>query len=575
VYCGKGVPEEAQLLELGWMTKEVVVLYLVCERCGEWRCYVEDNRGQGVIPWTKCKTLSWCGCKGKKVEGGVPTERKRAARVEKVAWPREAKAQQSGIQSREPESAAREGGSRKEVRRTFKMLREVWLNIGVEKIDTHEGVMIKALLDSGATGMFMDRQMVARHGFKLQKLERPLMVKNVDGTVNSRGAITYQVECNVFYKGHIERIRMDVCDLGKTEVILEMPWLAAHNPEINWETGEVKMTRCPPLCGGKSEKKERVRMTTTEEEEKIVRWAIDDKEDWGREEEIEEDHRKIKEMVPKKFLKWRKVFGKVESERMPTRKIWNYAIDLKETFKPRKGKIYPLSKNEREEVQNFVEDQLRKGYIRSSKSPQTSPVFFVDKKDGSKRMVMDYCNLNGQTVKNNYPLPLITELIDNMGSKKVFTKMDLRWGFNNVRIKEEDEWKGAFTTHIGSFEPTVMFFGMTNLPATFQAMMNEILRDLINEGKVAAFVDDVLVGMETEEGHDKIVEEVLRRLEKNDLYIKPEKCMWKTRKIGFLGVVIGPNGIEMEAEKVNGVLSWPQPKNVKDVRKFLGLANYY
>jgi len=129
--------------------------------------------------------------------------------------------------------------------------------------------------------------------------------------------------------------------------------------------------------------------------------------------------------------------------------------------------------------------------------------------------------------------------------------------------------------YISFFELTVMFFGITNLPATFQAMMNEILRDLINEGKVAAFVDNMLVGTETEEGHNEIVEEILRRLEKNDLYIKPEKCVWKARKIGFLEVIIGPNGIEMEAEKVDGVLNWPQPKNVKDVRKFLGLANYY
>jgi len=113
----------------------------------------------------------------------------------------------------------------------------------------------------------------------------------------------------------------------------------------------------------------------------------------------------------------------------------------------------------------------------------------------------------------------------------------------------------VFTIQIESFELTVMFFGMTNSPATFQAMMNEILRDLVNEGKVTAFVDDMLVGTETEEGHDEIMEEVLRRLEKNDLYVKPEKCMWKVRKIGFLGVIIGPNGIEMEKEKVNRVLN--------------------
>jgi len=116
-----------------------------------------------------------------------------------------------------------------------------------------------------------------------------------------------------------------------------------------------------------------------------------------------------------------------------------------------------------------------------------------------------------------------------------------------------------------------MSFGMTNSPATFQAMMNEMLKDLINKGKVTVFVDDVLVGIETEEGHDEIVEEILRRLEENDLYVKPEKCVWKVRKIEFLGIIIGPDEIEMEKEKVNRVLSWPEPKNVKDVRKFLGL----
>jgi len=473
------------------------------------------------------------------------------------------------------EGAAKEEDRQREVRQIFKILKEVWLNIGVEKVDTHEGVTVKVLLDSGAMGMFMDKRTAAKYGFRLQKLERPIMVRNVDGTNNSAGAITHQVEVNVYYRGHIERMRMDICDLGKTEVILGMLWLQVHNPEINWETGEVKMTRCPPLCGRRPREVKRVKRVATLEEEKIVRWAIDDKEDWGREEEIKKNHRKIEELVPRKFLKWRKVFGKVEPERMPTRKVWDHAINLKEMFKPQKGRIYPLFKNKREEVQNFVEDQLRKGYIRPSKSPQTSPVFFVGKKDGSKWMVMDYYNLNDQTVKNNYPLPLITELIDNMGSKKVFTKMDLRWGFNNVRIKEGDEWKGAFTMHIEFFEPTVMFFGMTNLPATFQAMINEILRDLINEGKVAAFVDDVLVGTETEEGHDEVIEEILRRLKENDLYIKPEKCIWKVRKIGFLGVVIGPNRIEMEEGKVDGVLSWPEPKNVKDIRKFLGLANYY
>jgi len=201
------------------------------------------------------------------------------------------------------------------------MLREVWLNIGIEKIDTHESIAVKALLDSGTMGMFMDKKTAVKHGFMLKKLERPTMVRNVDRTNNSGGAITHQVEANVYYKGHIERMRMDVCDLGKTKAILGMLWLQVHNPEINWETGEVKMMRCPPLCGRRPREVERVKRVATLEEEKIVRWAIDDKEDWGREEEIEKDHRKIEELVPRKFLKWRKVFRKVESERMPTRKV--------------------------------------------------------------------------------------------------------------------------------------------------------------------------------------------------------------------------------------------------------------
>ena len=126
-------------------------------------------------------------------------------------------------------------------------------------------------------------------------------------------------------------------------------------------------------------------------------------------------------------------------------------------------------------------------------------------------------------MKNNYPLPLISNIIENMGTKRVFTKMDLRWGYNNVRIKEGDEWKVVFTTPEGLFESTVMFFSLTNSPVTFQAMINELLRDLINTGKVAVFIDNIIVGTESEEGHDDLVEEAIKRLEENNLYIKLEK----------------------------------------------------
>ena len=167
------------------------------------------------------------------------------------------------------------------------------------------------------------------------------------------------------------------------------------------------------------------------------------------------------------------------------------------------------------------------------------------------------------------------DVLENIRTKKVFIKMDLRWRYNNVRIKEGDEWKAAFTTLEGLFEPLVMFFGLTNLLVTFQAMMNELLRDLINTGRVMAFINDVIVGTEMEEGYDEIVVEVIRRLEENNLYVKLEKYKWKVREVGFLEVVIRPEGIKMEEEKMKKVLEWPIPRCVKDVQKFLGLANYY
>jgi len=256
-----------------------------------------------------------------------------------------------------------------------------------------------------------------------------------------------------------------------------MPWLAHHNPEIDWKIGEIKMMRCPDECGKKwrvgkqtkpgwkkqKEKKERRRPMI--EEVKIIERIMEEKENDEEEDLIE--LRATEEIVPQRFYKYLKVFEKKDSERMPMRKVWDHAIDLREDFVLKKGKIYPLSRVEREEVQEFVKDQLRKGYIRPSKSLQMSPVFFVPKKDGKKRMVQDYRYLNSWMIKNNYSLPLILDLIDSIGKKKVFTKVDLRWSYNNIRIKEGDEWKAVFSMPEGSFEPTVMFFGLTDSPATF------------------------------------------------------------------------------------------------------------
>ena len=172
-------------------------------------------------------------------------------------------------------------------------------------------------------------------------------------------------------------------------------------------------------------------------------------------------------------------------------------------------------------------------------------------------------------------MPLILDIVENIGTKRVFTKIDLWWGYNNVQIKEGNKWKAVFMMPEESFELTMMFFGLTNSPVIFQTMMNEILWDLINTSKVASFIDNVIIGMEGKEGHDELVEEVVRRLAENNLYVKPEKCKWKVKEVEFLEVVIGSKGIKMEEEKIKEVLDWLIPECVKDIQKFLGLANYY
>ena len=424
-------------------------------------------------------------------------------------------------------------------------LREVTVKIGLERIDTQEGVTVKALLDSGAMGLVMSSEFARKQGFKLKKLERPINMRNVDGSLNKKKPIEYTVEVNIYYQGHRERMEIDVIGGQKWTVILGMPWLARHNPEIDWRTGKVKMVRCLEECGkqwrpvqGKSgwekQKEEEAKEEAGKKREKKekkkkkrktmeVKKVAEEWEIWDEEKETARSEAEAKELVPEKYHQWIKVFGKKQSQRIPTRKLWDHAIEVKEKFVLRKGKVYPLSREEREEVREFIKEQLRKGYIQPSKSPQMAPVFFVGKKDGKKQMVQDYRYLNEWTIKNNYPLPLILDVLENIRTKKLFTKMDLRWGYNNMRIKEGDKWKATFIMLEGSFEPTVMFFGLTNSPATFQAMMNELLRDLINIGKVATFIDNVIIRTETEEEHDELIAEVIKRLEENDLYVKLEK----------------------------------------------------
>ena len=247
--------------------------------------------------------------------------------------------------------------------------------------------------------------------------------------------------------------------------------------------------------------------------------------------------RTAEELVPPCYHSYLDIFSEKAASRFPLQKPWDHAINLKDSFKPKKGHLILLSPGEQKEVSEFIDEQLAKGYICPSKSEQTSPVFFVPKKDGRKQMVQDYRYLNEHTVRNNYPLPLILQLVDKLKGSQYFTKIDLQWGYNNVRIKEGDKWKAAFVCHRGSYEPMVMFFGLCNSPATFQTMMNEIFANM--EDIVVVYIDNIMIftkGSLAE--HQAKVKEVLQRLCDNDLFACPEKCSFDKTEVEYLGMFV-------------------------------------
>ena len=223
---------------------------------------------------------------------------------------------------------------------------------------------------------------------------------------------------------------------------------------------------------------------------------------------------------------------------------WDHAIDIIPGSSPTACKLYPMSLNEQKELDKFLDENLKSGRIRPSKSPMSSPVFFVKKKDGSLRFVQDYRKLNSITIKNSYPLPLVQDMISRISGSRYFSKLDVRWGFNNIHIQEGDEWKAAFRTNRGLFEPLVMFFGLCNSPATFQTMMNELLRELVEQGVVEVYMDDILIHTKTLEEHIAVVKKVLEILRRNKLYLKPEKCIFEATTVEFLGHIFSYGKVE-------------------------------
>ena len=259
---------------------------------------------------------------------------------------------------------------------------------------------------------------------------------------------------------------------------------------------------------------------------------------------------------------------------LPPHRDVEFSIDVVPGTAPISKPAYRMAPVEMAELKKQVMELQQKGFIRPSISPWGAPVLFVKKKDGSLRLCIDYRELNKVTIKNKYPLPRIDDLFDQLKGAAVFSKIDLRSGYHQLRIKAQDIPKTAFRTRYGHYEFLVMPFGLTSAPAAFMDLMNRVFRDFLDQF-VIVFIDDILVYSKNEEDHEYHLRQVLQRLRNEKLYAKFSKCKFWLQEVGFLGHIVNSQGLSVDPEKVKAVLDWSRPTNVTEIRSFLGLAGYY
>src|SRR3954467_2267878 len=259
---------------------------------------------------------------------------------------------------------------------------------------------------------------------------------------------------------------------------------------------------------------------------------------------------------------------------MPPDREVEFLIDLLPGTGPIAKRPYPMSTDELKELKKQLKQQLAKGFIRESSSPWGAPVLFVMRKDNTQCLVMDYRSLNEVTIKNKYPLPRINDLFDQLEGACVFSKIDLRSGYFQLKIREHDIPKTTFVTRYGSYEYTVMPFGLTNAPSYLMNMMNKVFMEFLDMFFVV-FLDDILIYSKNVKDHEKHLHLIMEKLREHQLYAKFDKCEFWLSEVGFLGHIVSKEGIAVNPSKVTAVTDWEPPKNVGEVRSFLGLAGYY
>nr|AAN16328.1 putative polyprotein [Oryza sativa Japonica Group]AAP52669.1 retrotransposon protein, putative, Ty3-gypsy subclass [Oryza sativa Japonica Group] len=399
------------------------------------------------------------------------------------------------------------------------------------------------LFDSGATHSFLSMSFGGNHGMEVEDLRRPLMVSTPS---NQALSLQRSPSVRIEIQGVPFLANLILLESKDLDVILGMDWLARHKGVIDCANRKVTLTsndgRVVTVHALSSESLRSRLNQITLEEIPIVREYSD-------------------------------VFPD-DLPGMPPKRDIEFRIDLVPGTTPIHKRPYRMAANELAEVKRQVDDLLQKGYIRPSSSPWGAPVIFVEKKDHTQRMCVDYRALNDVTIKNKYPLPRIDDLFDQLKGATVFSKIDLRSGYHQLRIKEEDIPKTAFTTRYGLFECIVMSFGLTNAPAFFMNLMNKVFMEYLDKF-VVVFIDDILIYSRTKEEHEEHLRLALEKLREHQLYAKFSKCEFWLSEVKFLGHVISAGGVAVDPSNVESVTNWKQPKTVSEIRSFLGLTGYY
>ena len=425
---------------------------------------------------------------------------------------------------------------------------------GAITTSTNTKVRFMPEVDNGCQLTSIHPRIVTHYRLPRIKLATPIPMSNADGSPNRQSLATHVAKVTLQLGDHQEQMEALILDIGRNDMLLGQDWLMVHNPSIDWTNRRVVFDRCPPKC---RPKKKEVSVKKTELPEL-------------------DENGVSKGFKPKYIDDYAHMFEKKNFDKLPGRREWDHEINLvADAPKELPARNYRMTPVELQALDEFVNEELKTGKIRPSKSPYAAPCFFIAKKDGGRRLVQDYRKVNSYTVKDKTPLPRIDDMIDTLVKGRYYTKMDIIWGYNNVRIKEGHEWKAAFLTPRGLFEPTVMYFGLCNSPGTFMRMMATIFRDMIRAGKCAIYMDDIVFCGTTKEELRRNTLEGLRILEKHDLYVKESKCYWEVEEVPVLGHIVGHGRTRMEKTKIKTILEWRTPKSKNDVHVWNGFCNFY